>query len=354
MECSFAPWEGKTVYPVDGDLVMDESRPPNLFSKDGSVITDQQGETETLQNEECHETENVLEVKMRDMMNLDTTGQDFINLEHACVDMATKAGEELQHCIEEPKMCNEETATYWTGGVAESQPNELLPPLHDRQLDPDEAIATTEEEIKPEQDDARIYLPLKKTLRNLRLLDLKLKFNSHQFSQDNPRLECSNDSSSSSDETDSVFPESTVKESNNYEEELAHNTGLIDLLTQCQHKLEQMEVLRHYSRQLSWSLWEAETTIEYLKEKVADLQRENVQKEEDIFFLIEELRKSKQLLQKKTEQAKEETTLKLQPSSHVEKRQIQYQFEPICIEDEHPEEKRHQTDPGSSKICIIL
>ncbi|XP_077307118.1 uncharacterized protein LOC143926975 [Lithobates pipiens] len=356
MESSVVLWEGSTESHVDGDVLIHGYSPPQLFIRDDEVVTDQEVESQSFQTEGSQIFESSLELKMREMMNLDTTGQDFVISENVYVSTERK-DEEQKHFIEEPKMCNEKTATYWTGGGGEFhceeelQCEEELPSnLNDTQLDVDHTISHLPEEMKPSHSNTRIYLPLKKTLKNLRLLDLKLKYNSHQLALDKPGLECNNDSSSSSDESDCKFPESTVEKTNNDEE--AHHLFLIDLLTQCHYKLEQMEELRVGSIKLGHRLWEAETTIEYLKEEIAELHRENVKKEEDIFFLTEELIKSRRILQQKMERAIDERTNICQPRSLTLKNS-QHEFEPICIENEYPEENS-QADRNSSKICVIL
>ncbi|KAM5148721.1 uncharacterized protein ACMZJ9_012275 [Mantella aurantiaca] len=369
MDSSFVPWEGSAEYHVDGEVLIHGHRPQHHFERDDEVITDQEVESHIFQTETSQICESSLEVKMMEMMNLDTTGEDFVISENICVDTERKDEEQIKHFIEEPKMCNEKTATYWTGGGGESQCEEELPSflneeellsflseekipslLNDMQLDVDNTTSYLPDESKPSQGNTQIYLPLKKTLRNLRLLDLKLKYNSHQFTLDNPGQECNNDSSSSSDESESKFPESTVEETNNDEE--AHHSFLIDLLTQCHNKLEQMEALRVGSSKLFHRLWEAETTIEYLKEKIAELHRENVKKEEEIFFLTEELMKSRRILHQFMEGAIEERTNIAYPRS-LTFNKPQHDLESICLENEHSEEN-NQTDQNTSKICVIL
>ncbi|XP_068111101.1 uncharacterized protein [Hyperolius riggenbachi] len=353
MESSSEPWEEETGDPADGDAVMNATSAQNPSEEEDRNIPDVESDCHITQAEGTPISESSLEVRMKDMMSLDTTGQDFVIVEHSCVHNG-KEGETPATLIEEPKMCNEKTATYWTGGGGDSLHEEEFTSFleDDRLVDTGQESPQLLEEMKPVHNNGRIHLPLKKTLRNLRLLDLKLKYNSHQFALDNPVLECSNESSSSSEESDSEFPELII--SDHYREEAQHNSYLIDLLTQCHYKLEQLEEMRLSSHKMSWSLWEAETTIEKLKEKVSELHRENVQKEEEIFFLREELVRCGRLLHLKAERAVEEERPDVRPPERCgESQKQQCHFQPIGTEHDRPG-ANNRTAQKDSTICVIL
>ncbi|XP_073501388.1 uncharacterized protein [Phyllobates terribilis] len=340
MESSFTLWE--TDVPSDTD-----TEPVTVPIED--EITIDQDDPTSLTEDTTQLFENSLEIKMRDMMNLDTTGQDFVILQHSHVQTGGR-DEELE---EEPKMCNERTATYWTGGGAENLNEEEFPSfVDDTKLDVDETDPQLTEQMEPVRSNARIYLPLKKTLRNLRLLDLKLKYNTQQFSHPEHSVsECNNDSSSSSDESESKFPEPRELEENprGIDGE-SDNSYLIDLLSQCQFKLEQMEELKHYCRKLSSRLWEAQETIEYLKEKVAELHRENVRKEEDIFLLTEEVIKYRSLLCQKSEKT---TDVKTQIGDHGETRQTRQEFASIYKINDKLAETTESLRCLHARCCIV-
>ncbi|KAM4022941.1 uncharacterized protein ACNLHF_027855 [Anomaloglossus baeobatrachus] len=338
MESSFALWETDVpsdtgsepvTLPIEDEIIMDQERPISLIEDTTQLF------------------ENSLEIKMRDMMNLDTTGQDFVILQPSQV--GTCGRDEEFTLEEEPKMCNERTATYWTGGGAENLNEEFPTFLDDTKLDVEETDPRLTEQMEPVQNNARIYLPLKKTLRNLRLLDLKLRYNNEQLSHpERSASHCNNDSSS--DESDSKFPEPRKREENPEGKE-AENSYLIHLLSQCQYKLEEMEELRHYCRNVSNHLWEAQETIEYFKEKIAELHRENVRKEEDIFLLTEEVIKYRSLLHQKWEKTTEVTP---QIGDHGEPRPSRHEFASIYKINDRLAEHSPPVEKNNSNICLIL
>ncbi|KAG9483664.1 hypothetical protein GDO78_009536 [Eleutherodactylus coqui] len=347
MESLFESWE--TDVPLDNE--------PGTVPVDDEIAINGEGECPTSLTEDTSQLpENSLEVKMRDLMNLDTTGHDFVILQHSCVETGRK--EDFLYLEEEPKMCNEKTATYWTGVGAENRNGEDFPTFVD---DPNLFVGETDPphltvQIEPVQNNAKIYLPLKKTLRNLRMLDLKLKYNNQQLAHpEQPVSECNNDSASSSDESDSKFPE--LREHNENprgNDGEADNSYMINLLSQCQFKLEQMEELKHYCRKVTCSLWEAQETIEYLKEKVAELHRENVQKEEDIFLLTEEVIKYRSLLCQKSEKTAHVKARFPHTGDHGETRQTQQEFASIHKLNDQLAENPEPRELNTSKICVIL
>ncbi|XP_056380199.1 uncharacterized protein LOC130275800 [Hyla sarda] len=347
MESSFTSWE------IDVPLHTE----PGTEPVDETAI-DQDGECPTSMTEDTSQfSENSLEIKMRDMMNLDTTGHDYVILQQSCVETGWKE-EEFKYLEEEPKMCNEKTATYWTGGGAEILNQEDFPAfIDDTKFDVGETDPHLTVQMEPVQSNAKFYLPLKKTLRNLRLLDMKLKYNSQQLTThpEHPVSECNNDSASSSDESDSKFPEPRERDENPQGNDgEADNMYLIDLLSQCQFKLEQMEELKHYCRKILCNLWEAQETIEYLKDKVAELHRENVRKEEDIFLLTEEVMKCRSLLCQKSEKFTDVKTKLTQTGDHGESRQIQHEFASIYKINDQIAENTKPTEKNVSKTCVIL
>ncbi|XP_071983632.1 uncharacterized protein [Engystomops pustulosus] len=348
MESPFASWE--TNIPLDSE--------PGREPIDDEIAIDQEGECPSSLTEDTnHLSENSLEIKMNDMMNLDTTGEDFVILQHSCVDTGSRE-EDLKYLEEEPKMCNEKTATYWTGGGAENLNEEDFPAfVDDTKLDigeTDPHLLTVQMETV--QNNSKIYLPLKKTLRNLRLLDLKLKYNNQQLSHPEHSVsECNNDSASSSDESDLKFPQSSEQDENPLVNDgEADNSYLIDLLSQCQYKLEQMEELKLYCRKVTCSLWEAHGTIEYLKEKVAELHRENVRKEEDIYLLTEEVIKCRSLLCHKSDKTSDVRAKITQTGDRGETRQTQQEFASIYKINDQIEVNTESAEQSTSKICVIL
>ncbi|KAM3914989.1 uncharacterized protein RB166_017372 [Leptodactylus fuscus] len=347
MESPFALWE------TDVHLDTESSTDPI----GDEIVVDQEGKCPSSLTEDVNQLfDNSLEIKMRNMMNLDTTGQDFVILQHSCVETGREE-EDFKYLEEEPKMCNEKTATYWTGGSAENLNEEDFPTfVADTEVDIGETDPHFRVELEPVQNNAKIYLPLKKTLRNLRLLDLKLKHNNQQLAHPEHSVsECNNDSASSSDESDSKFPEPKEQDENPPGDDgESDNTYLIHLLSQCQLKLEQMEELKHYCRRVTCSLWEAQETIEYLKEKVAELHRENVRKEEDIFLLTEEVIKCQNLLCQKSEKTTDVKTKVTQTGDHGETRQTQQEFASIYTINDQLAENTEPVAQSTSKICVIL
>ncbi|XP_053325540.1 uncharacterized protein LOC128500414 [Spea bombifrons] len=226
--------------------------------------------------------------------------------------------------LEEPKMCIEETATYWSAGGGESRQEDFLTP------DGDNMAA----QRNRTENGARLYFPLQKTLQNLRLLDLKLKYSSRQ---------------ATGDKRSSTYfsePHSRSPEENPPQSEKTHSLGLIALLSQCHLKLQQMEELRLSSAQLARSLWEAQETISYLKENVAALHRENAQKENAIFSLSKELMEAKSLLYEKSERIADMEAMFSGLADHLQSRPSQQGSEEIC--------QMNAGDPGASRICAIL
>ncbi|KAM4651152.1 uncharacterized protein O3C94_013700 [Discoglossus pictus] len=307
--------------------------------------------------------EPISETSTKDMIhqdNLAKTNTDllgFVDFDHQCVG---KGMGDVEHNIcldpEEPKMCNEKTATYWTGGGMESLNEEERPPSKDHQMDVDWSLPYYLTENHAQHSNARLYFPLQKTLRNLRLLDLRLKYNTQQAVLENKPCEATNDSGSSSDESDSKLPEQKEQE-NSEETEEAHNASLFEVLSQCHIKLEEMEELEHYSRQLENTLWEAQNTIAYLKETVAALQRENAQKDDEIIFLSEELMESNRMLHEKSEQITDMNAMFRNLGHHLENSRKQQNNKSTCPKhngqppiSENPQPR----SPSHSKICIIL
>ncbi|XP_063794896.1 uncharacterized protein LOC134957059 [Pseudophryne corroboree] len=359
MESSFTLWEERTGFHYDEDILVNGLNPTHLIVsdefRDDDIITGQEDDYHTSHNEEdtSQLSESSLEVKMKDMMSLDTTGKDFVVLQHSCVEDVREYEKQLNFLVDEPIMCIEKNTTYWTGGGGESLTEGEFPTLSDdKQLDVGQTVPHLTVEMEPAHSNARICLPLQKTLRNLRLLDLKLKYNNHQLALEHPRSERNNESSS--DENDSKFSELREKENIILgDEKEAETSYLIELLSQCHFKLEQMEELRHYSRKLAWSLWEAQESNEYLKEKVAELHRDNAQKEEEIFLLTEELIRSRRLCQKseRVTHLQEKAT---QPSDHTGNRSKQREFESIYTINDKLAVKDEPTGQDTSKICVIL
>ncbi|XP_078518408.1 uncharacterized protein LOC144783155 [Lissotriton helveticus] len=72
------------------------------------------------------------------------------------------------------------------------------------------------------------------------------------------------------------------------------------LLAQCHLKLEELEQLKHTSKELTKNLCDAKESIAYLSQKVAELESENSQKEAEINVLAVELTESKSLLREKS------------------------------------------------------
>lgn len=101
-------------------------------------------------------------------------------------------------------------------------------------------------------------------------------------------------------------------------------------------------------------LWEAQETIEYLKEKVAELHRENVRKEEDIFLLTEEVIKCRSLLCQKSKKVTDVKTKITQTGDHGETRRAQQEFASIYKINDQLAEDTEPTEQNASKICVIL
>ncbi|MEE6511411.1 hypothetical protein FKM82_017898 [Ascaphus truei] len=283
--------------------------------------------------------------------------QGLVVIEHQCGTEEMRASECLE--LDEPKMCNEMTATYWTGGAAESQKEDKLSPsthLQDRKLAAAMTVPYYLTEKNPPHNNVRLYFPLHKTLRNLRLLDLKLKYHTHQVILGNNSSECTNDSGSSSDESASELSEQKEKGNATQEEsDQATNSSLINLLSQCQLKLEQLEELKHYSRQLASSLWEAQETIAYLQGKVGDLQLENAQKEEEIAILSEVLTESKRLSHEKVGSSWGTNVMLRNLGDHLENQRKQRRFQSIVqISGNSAERSQVPRDSSNSKMCVIL
>ncbi|OCT58692.1 hypothetical protein XELAEV_18001834mg [Xenopus laevis] len=255
-------------------------------------------------------------------------------------------------------MCNEKTATYWTGGGDDSQNEENASPsmgLMDGQMDKDGTLPCNLVKDPRPLTNVRVYLPLQKTLRNLRLLDLRLKYNSQQVGVANQLNEFTQESSSSSDESDSKAPEQEEEEEEGREEE-NDSSSLIELLTLCQFQLEQFEELKQQSQQQSQMLWEAQETMEFLQESVASLHRENAQKEEELFFLWEELVQCKRLLREKMEQITDMKEMFRNFGEHLEKKGREKEFDSIPHFNESlgNTAEKPTTDDPNSKICVIL
>ncbi|XP_031756353.1 uncharacterized protein LOC116410287 [Xenopus tropicalis] len=239
-------------------------------------------------------------------------------------------------------MCNEKTATYWTGGGSDSHNEDDAPPslcLMGGQMDMACNLATDPRPLT----NVRVYLPLQKTLRNLRLLDLRLKYNSQQV-----RLPAGQqESSSSSDESDPKAPEPREEEEEDEGQE-KDRASLIQLLTLCHCQLQQYEELKRQSQRQSQMLWEAQETIGHLRDSVAALHCANAQKEEELFFLWEELIQCKRLLREKTERITDMREMFRNFGEHLGKRGSTPQS------NEHLGAENPVTEDPNSKICVIL
>ncbi|KAM8930756.1 uncharacterized protein RCH25_006723 [Pelodytes ibericus] len=241
-------------------------------------------------------------------------------------------------------MCNEDTATYWTGGGGDSQNKEnvgLSGSAHGEQVGDDNA-----EPCGPTEN--RIYFPLEKTLRNLRLLDLKLKYNGRQATDGKKTSEDSSESGSSSDESDSKAPgQSGTEEQEDTKQ--AHNAALIALLSQCHLKLQQLEDIKRYSGQLARSLWEAQVTVSYLKESAAELHHANIQKDNEIYRLSRELAESQRLLYEKSERIADMEAIFSSLGDHLRNRLSKQTFKAICQKKNH-----YQGYSENSKLTDVL
>ncbi|XP_063283645.1 uncharacterized protein LOC134568881 [Pelobates fuscus] len=298
-----------------------------------------------------------LEISVEEMMteNLSLDGTSLTNILRWPPEWVENLPDNNYTTAKETKMCNEETATYWTGGGGDSckQDNILTPSiLESEQADDNMSLA---------KNNPRLYFPLEKTLRNLQLLDLKLQYNTRQAAGNKNDSECNNDSSSSSDESESKSVESSEQQTNHEETERAQNLALITLLSQCHLKLQHLEELKHYAGHLAHSLWEAQETISYLKENVAALHRENVQKENKISNLSKELMESKRLLYEKSERISDMKAMFKSLGDHLQNRSTQQ----MIISDHCVGSSKYtgagpvEIEPelsglGNSKICTIL
>ncbi|XP_053544971.1 uncharacterized protein LOC128635900 [Bombina bombina] len=257
---------------------------------------------------------------------------------------------------EEPKMCNEKTATYWTGGRDDLQDEDVPAPKHlnDRKLDIDWTIPYYLTENNSLHKNVRTYFPLHKTLRNLRLLDMRLKYSTRQLALENKSSEYTNDSGSGTDEGDVKFSEQKQRANVMQEEsEQMHISSLIELLSQCRLKLEQMEDLEKYSRDMEINLQE---TITYLKQNIAALQRENAQQEDEIFFLAEELIQCKRMLHEKTEKISHMNTMFKNFGQRLENTRKYQQIDSICQINNSSGQSSENPEPRDlkSKVCVIL
>ncbi|KAM4721753.1 uncharacterized protein WCC33_008042 [Rhinophrynus dorsalis] len=259
-------------------------------------------------------------------------------------------------------MCNEKTATYWTGGGTDSVNGEEITDsiyVKEGQFDVDRTDPYYPMDNNPPQSNVRLYFPLQKTLRNLRLLDLKLRYNSRQAAVEHTAHGDTQDSSSSSDESDARPVEQEEKEEIRQEDdtEQTKSSSLIHLLSQCHLKLQQMEVLEHYSEQLARSLWEAQETIVYLRENMAALQRENAQKGNEIFILSEELAESRRLLCEKTDRIADMKEMFRNLGDHLENRTRERRFEYMGQIQDNSGKSSESPVPRemrNSNVCVIV
>ncbi|XP_069499134.1 putative leucine-rich repeat-containing protein DDB_G0290503 [Ambystoma mexicanum] len=147
------------------------------------------------------------------------------------------------------------------------------------------------------------HFPINKTLVNLKLLNLKLMHCNYQDSVLNQAAE--NFSVSAADDEDSDTEhqggvnERAVVSRKEATSEQEHDLSVMKLLAQCHIKLEELEELKHTSKELARNLRDAKESIAYLSQKVAELVTENSQKEAEINVLSVELTESKSLLREK-------------------------------------------------------
>ncbi|XP_029453459.1 uncharacterized protein LOC115089536 [Rhinatrema bivittatum] len=212
------------------------------------------------------------------------------------------------------------------------------------------------------QSNLQLNLPVNK-LRNLKLLNLKLKHKNHHDDIHNQSLADLTDFATDTDENDPSHQTEDNKRNDTHGKELgiepAQNSSLIELLSLCHLKLEQLEDLKHSSKELATKLWETKETVVYLKQKVSELEMENSQKEQASRLLSEELTESKSLLCEKNKEIahmkmlirnlnnqlqKKHNDLFLNKKSHEKKGQLDKDSE-MSLKKDHP---------SNSKICVLL
>nr|XP_033781606.1 uncharacterized protein LOC117351036 isoform X2 [Geotrypetes seraphini] len=139
----------------------------------------------------------------------------------------------------------------------------------------------------------------------------------------------------------------------------AHNSSLIDLLSLCHFKVEQLEELKNTSKELATKLWQTKETVANFRQKIMELEMENCQKGREISFLSEELMESKRLL---CEKNKEITDLKLlirNFSNQLPKKRESCQPKTSSLVktghlSQSSEELQNKDHPSHSKICILF
>ncbi|KAJ1109800.1 hypothetical protein NDU88_007158 [Pleurodeles waltl] len=220
------------------------------------------------------------------------------------------------------------------------------------------------------ESNSKHHFPINKTLINLRLLNLKLMHCNYQDNLLNRTPEhLSISEVSADDDSDTEYQEivngKAIMYRNEAKSEQEHDLSVMKLLAQCHLKLEELEGLKHSSKELTKNLCDAKESIAYLRQKVAELESENSQKEAEINVLAVELTESKSLLREKSYEMAHVKMLVRNLRKQLQKKQRELarksQTEAKCPDPEHTksysERSRHQggcVQPRSEmNNCVI-